>query len=182
MSVAKVVVPTLIDEPGCTVQRVPRDSPFWGRRARPYSPCRRDIVTFVNFLAPVVASIVVGGVQITLYLLGRRSTRERLKSDLELVALLPENSPAREALLKRAEGEISQIVKEEVELTRDPAGATLAVLFLGGALVLAFTAARANPFWWILVAVLAVFGAVGFSLDGVKRRRDEKGNAIRSAR
>ena len=76
MSVAKVVVPTLIDEPGCTVQRVPRDSPFWGRRARPYSPCRRDIVTFVNFLAPVVASIVVGGVQITLYLLGRRSTGE----------------------------------------------------------------------------------------------------------
>jgi len=93
----------------------------------------------VNFLAPVVASIVVGGVQITLYLLGRRSTRERLKSDLELVALLPENSPAREALLKRAEGEISQIVKEEVELTRDPAGATLAVLFLVSRVVSDFT-------------------------------------------
>jgi len=134
----------------------------------------------VNFLAPVVASVIVGGVQITLYLLGRRSTRERLRSDLELVGLLPDNSPARKALLQRAERDINQIVKDEVELTRNPTGATLAVLFLGAALILAFTATRANPFWWILVAVLAVFGAVGFSFDGVKRHRDEKGHAIRN--
>lgn len=133
----------------------------------------------MNFWAPVIASSILSIVNVSIYFLSRTSVRDNLKLDLELVGLLPLESSARRSLLARAESSVEKMVSDESELSRDPTGLTLAVIFLGGAITLGLTAAQSNNYWWILVTVLGMFGLVGLSQDGLKRRRDEKGNAIR---
>jgi hypothetical protein len=132
----------------------------------------------VNLL-PAAGPLLVALVGLLNFVAGRKGPRERLKADLNLAALLPEESAGRRVLLAKAEEAIPKIIKDETELTRDTSGIILASLFLGGAIAVALTIAASNSAWWGLVATLAIFGVVGISQDAVPRRRDARGRPLK---
>ncbi|KAB2341529.1 hypothetical protein [Actinomadura rudentiformis] len=109
-------------------------------------------------------------------------TWKSIKDELEIYSLLPDNSHAKEILLKRAEAAIMQHVEDEKELRRDPFGIVLALTFLTIGATIAALAFRGG--WWLAsllpAAFFVVFGIAGLNLDAVPRQRDEKGRVIKN--
>lgn len=113
------------------------------------------------------------------YVSGRGGARERVREDLELLALLPDDHRLRPVLLSRAEDALDQLLRDESEKTRDTSGIVLALFLLAGAGATGATEVANNALWLLLAVPLAVFGTVGLSQDAVPRRRDERGRAIK---
>jgi hypothetical protein len=104
-----------------------------------------------------------------------------LKQDLKILKELPAESSARERLLEHIDKEIISIIENDEEKTRHPTGAVLAIIFIGTSIFLLIEAIVMGGWWWWLLlpaAIIGIFGAVGFSQDAVRRKRDEKGNAL----
>ncbi|GAA2576839.1 hypothetical protein GCM10010411_06700 [Actinomadura fulvescens] len=101
---------------------------------------------------------------------------------MDIYSLLPDDSRAKEVLLKRAEAAILQHVEDEKELRRDLFGIVLATAFLLIGAAIAALAFRGE--WWLVsllpATFFAIFGIAGLNLDAVPRKRDEKGRVIRS--
>ncbi|RSS34096.1 hypothetical protein [Streptomyces sp. WAC08241] len=104
--------------------------------------------------------------------------RERIKSDLELLSLLPPDSEVAPALRAHIEGGIRQLVEVEDVKRRDPFGIALAIVFILITVAL-LTASFLNGgwYWWLTVpaAVTGIFGIAGLAQDATKRTRDERG-------
>jgi hypothetical protein len=134
-----------------------------------------------NWVTPVAVAVIgVGGSWLQVHR-GRQRRRDLLKHDLEILKELPAESKARERLLEHIDKAILSIIESDEEKTRRPLGIVLAIMFLGFAIFLLVEAIiRGSWWWWLLLpaAVTAIFGAVGLSQDAVRRKRDEKGNAI----
>ncbi len=132
-------------------------------------------------MTPVAVAVIgVGGSWLQVRR-GRPRGRDLLKHDLEILKQLPEDSKARERLLEHIDKEILSIIESDEEKALRPLGIVLAIAFLGLAIFLLVEAIiRGGWWWWLLLpaAVTASFGAVGLSQDAVRRKRDEKGNAI----
>ncbi|WP_263168157.1 SLC19 family protein [Streptomyces sp. SCSIO ZS0520] len=130
-----------------------------------------------------LATVVVGVVGLGGVVLQRRYTRargrDRAKADLELLALLPEDSAVRKDLRDHIDETIRHVIEVEDGERRDTYGIVLAILFLiiGGCLFWAFSA---HEVWWLALAggFFVLFGFVGLSLDAPRRTRDARGNAI----
>ncbi|WP_447038636.1 hypothetical protein [Streptomyces sp. DSM 118878] len=130
-----------------------------------------------------LATIAVGLVGLGGVVLQRRYTRargrDRAKADLELLALLPEDSTVRENLRDHIDETIQHIIKVEDSERRDPFGIVLGGLFLiaGGCLFWAFAVYSG---WWLAVGggFFVFFGIVGLTLDGPSKQRDARGNVI----
>ncbi|MBO8197620.1 hypothetical protein JW613_04730 [Streptomyces smyrnaeus] len=109
----------------------------------------------------------------------RAQGRDRAKADLELLALLPADSEIRDDLRAHIDETIRHVIQVEDSERRDPYGIFLAILFLiaGGGLFWLYAVRGA---WWLAVAAgfFVFFGLVGLNLDGMRRQRDERGNAI----
>ncbi|MEU6814729.1 hypothetical protein [Streptomyces sp. NPDC046860] len=132
-------------------------------------------------LASVAVSVVgVGGV-----MLERRRRepdgRERIKADLELLSLLPEDSPAVPVLRGHVEDAIKQMIEVEDQKRRDPLGIALAIVFILIALgLVAASFLNGGWYWWLTVpgALTGIFGIAGLAQDATRRTRDERGRPI----
>jgi hypothetical protein len=133
------------------------------------------------WVTPVAVSVIgVAGSWLQVHR-GRPHGRDLLKQDLKILKQLPEESTARQRLLEHIDNEVISLIESDEEKTRRPTGIVLAVAFLGLAIFLLVEAiTRAGWWWWLVLpaAVIGIFGAVGLSQDAVRRKRDEKGNAV----
>ncbi|WP_143642149.1 hypothetical protein [Streptomyces viridochromogenes] len=108
-------------------------------------------------------------------------TREIVKQDVELLALLPEDSEAKKLLAKHIDATVRKIVEDEDQRTRDHAGSCLAIGFLGvSAGLLAVSVSRGGAWWWLSVpaVIIGLLGAFGLGQDAVPRRRDARGRPL----
>jgi hypothetical protein len=132
-------------------------------------------------LASVAVSVVgVGGIMIERRRREPRG-RERIKSDLEILSLLPEDSEIAPVLRAHLEDSIKQMVDVEDKKRRDPFGMALAIVFIAissGLLVASFR--NGGWYWWLTIpaAITAIFGVAGLAQDATKRTRDERGRPI----
>ncbi|MFD8267013.1 MULTISPECIES: hypothetical protein [Streptomyces althioticus group] len=132
-------------------------------------------------LASVAVAVVgVGGVMIERRRREPRG-RDRIKTDLELLSLLPTDSELVPEFRAHIEDSIRQIIKGEDEKRRDPFGIALASVFILIAVALV-TASVLNGgwYWWLTVpgAVTGIFGIAGLAQDATKRTRDERGRPM----
>jgi hypothetical protein len=107
--------------------------------------------------------------------------RRQVRQDAELFKLLPEESAARKELLAHIDKQIVRLIRNEDELTRDPTGVLLAIIFLVVAAALVVTSFREGGIWWFLIvpaSFFGIFGLVGLGQDLPRRKRDERGRAI----
>jgi hypothetical protein len=135
-----------------------------------------------SWVTPVAVAVIgVGGSWLQVHR-GRARGRDLLKQDLKILKQLPVESKARQRLLEHIDKEILDIIESDEEKTRNSLGITLAITFLAIAIFLVVEAVILGGWWWFLLlpaGVIAIFGAVGLNLDAVRRKRDDKGNAIR---
>ncbi|MFJ3494838.1 hypothetical protein ACIPPJ_14750 [Streptomyces sp. NPDC086091] len=132
------------------------------------------------FASVGVAVVGVGGVMIERRRREPRG-RERIKTDLELLELLPQDSSVIPVLRSHIEDSIKQIIEVEDKKRRDPAGVVLAIAFiLIAASLFAASFINGGLYWWLTVpgAVTGIFGLVGLAQDATKRNRDERGRPI----
>jgi hypothetical protein len=84
--------------------------------------------------------------------------------------------------LQHIDQSVERLIVDEDELRRDPTGIGLAVFFLISTSVLVVFAIRSGDWWlWPIVAFLGLFGVIGLSQDGSRRKRDAKGRPIRDS-
>ncbi|GAA1580308.1 hypothetical protein GCM10009678_73760 [Actinomadura kijaniata] len=108
-------------------------------------------------------------------------TWKTIKDELEVYALLPDDSKAKKALLERAEAAIARQIAEEGELKREPVGIILATIFLLISAGMILTAFNSGGWWWISLlpaSFFLLFGIAGLQQDAIPRKRDEKGRPI----
>jgi hypothetical protein len=107
----------------------------------------------------------------------RGGARELIKRDLELLGLLPADSPVQPELREHVEHAIRRLIDDEQEKRRDPLGIGLAAfLLLSAALAL-----RAGGYWIWLAAPTGLLGVIGMAQDAVPRRRDDRGRPLRGS-
>ncbi len=131
-------------------------------------------------ISPIVVA-ALAAVTAAIRFWGDRAGRQRLKLDLEILQLLPQDATVRSLWLAQIERRIDDALERESERTRDPSGIVLALLFLAAGGVVTYESASGDfSGWWAaLAAVLVLFGAVGLSQDAIPRRRDARGRPIR---
>ncbi|MEU6174816.1 hypothetical protein ABZ832_23255 [Streptantibioticus parmotrematis] len=128
------------------------------------------------------APIAIAGITVIGSLIQARRkrplTREVVKQDLELLALLPEGSAARDQLQAHVDTTIKKIIEDEDQRTRDATGSCLAAGFLIISIVLLIVAFHRGGTWWWLscpAAIIGLLGCAGLAQDAVPRRRDARG-------
>ncbi|MFI9026535.1 hypothetical protein [Streptomyces sp. NPDC053560] len=104
--------------------------------------------------------------------------RERVKADLELLALLPEDSEMAPALRRHIEESLQKMIEVEDRKRREPVGVVLGLLFIAiaiGLLVVGYV--NGGAYWWLAApaAVIGTFGSAGLAQDVTKQTRDERG-------
>lgn len=132
-----------------------------------------------KFLLALV-TIIVGAVQFW----PRGGRRARIKSDVELYSLLPEEIENRDEFKRHISSQLAQLIKHETVKRRDPTGIILGVVFTAGGSYLGVLAF--NGGWWWLFLVLAIVGVpIGIAMiaDGLsKGERDERGRLLKKNR
>ncbi|MET7665650.1 hypothetical protein ABZS99_44070 [Streptomyces sp. NPDC005463] len=111
----------------------------------------------------------------------RPMTREIVKQDAELLALLPEDSEAKQILAAHIDGAVREIVEGEDEQTRDLGGVLFWISFLVLAVFLVVVAVDRGGYWWLLclpAAVAWLLGAPAVVQDVALRRRDARGRPV----
>jgi len=133
-----------------------------------------DVAKIAAAVGPVVVAFVGAAVAGA----GTRNRRSQLKTDAEVLMLLPENSDARRLMESHIEGSITRMAEDD-EKRRDPMGSVLALLFLGFA-GWTWTLALDGSNWWVAPAIFfTTFGFVGLGSDAFRAKRDERGRRIR---
>jgi len=107
---------------------------------------------------------------------GRR--RAEIKSDVELMNMLPLGNPSRELLDEHVRLSIERLVRRERERRRDASGVVLGLVLIVLGLVFARFAVNASAWWWLAAAPFGALGAYGAMESGARRRRDERGHVI----
>jgi Flp pilus assembly protein TadB len=127
----------------------------------------------------IAASAVIAGAVITT----PRIVRDPLHSiqkQLDVYRLLPDSSPAKQAMLRRVEQQVARLATEDTA-RRNPGGVVLAFLFwllAGAAAWFAWGAGVWGWPLWVLAALLLLFGLVGFAQSITKVPRAENGQTI----
>lgn len=104
------------------------------------------------------------------------AARRRIRSDLEMVQLLPDDSDARARLSEHLEKAVLQLIENETQKRREPVGIVLAVvlLLLAGWFFWFAVSERGAALVLLAVAVVTLVVALaGLAEDAVPRRRDE---------
>jgi hypothetical protein len=113
-----------------------------------------------------------------------RDSRWQIQRDLEIYTALPDSSGSKPGLLAKIDREVALLDRRDLA-RRDPSGIGLAIAFLVIGLALVWLTVSSGRWWWTaspITAGLLVFGIVGLCVSGPKKIRDEKGNALASAR
>ncbi|WP_371795618.1 hypothetical protein [Streptomyces sp. NBC_01718] len=135
-----------------------------------------------SWLVPVVVAFLA-----TIGILINRSYknpqgRERVKLDLEILELLPQESGVRSQLLKHVETSIRRIITVEDVNRRDPAGMTAGALSVLGSGGLFYGGASNDRWWWWFAAAYVLVGGVVIFCRGFKKRqRDIGGSPVAEA-
>ena len=135
-----------------------------------------------NTVLPGGFAVAVGLIAVAREWASSRGARSRIKQDIDLLGLLPDDSAARDALRTHVDRSISRLIETEQELRRDPSGIALAVFF---AMVSVWTVAQAisgSDVWWLATGVAGLFTLAGFAVAVPKVRRDDRGRAIKEDR
>lgn len=136
---------------------------------------------------PIAAAVVAVCGVVGLVIQARRSRHEMddVKRDLEVLALLPDDSEQRAPLQASIEEALARYVADQRDKTRDPSGTALAVLLAGAASFLWWQSASNGGYWWwsaVVAVPCSVFGVVGFFESFLRARRDSKGIRIRASK
>lgn len=111
----------------------------------------------------------------------RPMTREIVKQDAELLALLPEDSEAKRILAAHVDATVRKIVEGEDEQTRDLSGVLFWISFLALGVFLVVVAADRGGYWWLLcvpAAIAWLLGGPAVVQDASLRRRDARGRPV----
>ncbi|MET7529723.1 hypothetical protein [Streptomyces goshikiensis] len=130
-----------------------------------------------------IATIAVGVIGLIGVLVQRRYNRavgrDRAKADLDLLALLPEDSSVRDELRSHIDETIRHIISVEDTERRDAFGIALASAFLVVSAGLGYCFVEYGGWWLALAgAFFFVFGVVGLASDGPRRQRDSRGRRL----
>ncbi|NUS72685.1 MAG: hypothetical protein HOQ05_04680 [Corynebacteriales bacterium] len=132
-----------------------------------------------KFLLALV-TIIVGAIQFW----PRGGRRARIKSDVELYSLLPEEIENREEFRQHISAQLAQLIKRETVKRRDPIGIVLGIVFTGGGAYLGVLAFKGG--WWWFFLVLAIVGVpLGMVMiaDALpKAERDDSGRRLKKNR
>ncbi|MFJ1752213.1 hypothetical protein [Kitasatospora sp. NPDC088134] len=106
--------------------------------------------------------------------------RHRVKMDLELLALLPEESGVKDELREHIDGTLRRIIGVEGVARRDAFGIGVAALFLVVSVALFVAGAlTGGAWWWFTTASLTgAVGVLGMLASAPKRLRDLAGRPI----
>ncbi|ARH91646.1 hypothetical protein ACF082_31380 [Streptomyces lydicus] len=111
----------------------------------------------------------------------RYDGRDRLKRDIELLAMMPDDLEGKSRYREHVDASISILIEDEDVRSRDWVGISMGLTLLAIAVVLAWVGVG-NGGWWHLLTVTAgfiVFAAVVcLSISAGKHRRDERGRVI----
>ncbi|MDC7338553.1 hypothetical protein [Streptomyces lydicus] len=111
----------------------------------------------------------------------RYDGRDRLKRDIELLAMMPDDLEGKSRYREHVDASISTLIEDEDVRSRDWVGISMGLTLLAIAVVLAWVGVG-NGGWWHLLTVTAgfiVFAAVVcLSISAGKHRRDERGRVI----
>jgi hypothetical protein len=111
-----------------------------------------------------------------------RGARSRIKQDLELLALLPDTSPVKQALAAHIERSVTQLITSDDERRRDWSGFSLAVAFAIVTFALANSALDENGWtrgaWWAAATIVGLLAVTGITSSLRKVRRDERGRDL----
>jgi len=134
----------------------------------------------VTKVAAAVGPVVVALVGVAAASAATHNRRSRLKTDAEVLKLLPENGEARKLLAAHIERAIVRLAEDD-EMRRDPLGVVIALMLLGFA---GWTGVLAldHPKWWWAAIPLGSMGAYGFVSDAFRAKRDERGRRLRPTR
>lgn len=130
--------------------------------------------------AILVAAFGVIGVVVERWV-RRPHSRDRVKIDLEILSLLPDESTSKSTLRKHIDETITRIVEIEGSERRDPTGVAAALTLLTFSAVLLFVSLVKRGSWlWLAVPAtfIGVFGVVGFTESVQKRQRDTARRAV----
>ena len=109
---------------------------------------------------------------------GRSGMRAQLKTDLEIVALLPDSSDVKARLQANIDERIGRMIKDESEKRRDLYSTLLGVFLLAFAAWMTTIGDRFWSFWLAPADFVALLGAVGLFQGLVPHKRDERGRII----
>ncbi|MFF7414166.1 hypothetical protein [Streptomyces lydicus] len=111
----------------------------------------------------------------------RYDGRDRLKRDIELLAMMPDDLEGKSRYREHVDASIATLIEDEDVRSRDWVGISMGLTLLAIAVVLAWVGVG-NGGWWHLLTVTAgfiVFAAVVcLSISAGKHRRDERGRVI----
>ena len=132
------------------------------------------------------SAIAVGGLAVTGGVISlsrewsaRHGDRGRIKSDLEILKELPDDSTVKKQLMDYIDRSIEGLISNERVTRREPFGIGLALLFLSVTVWLTLQAVDGSILWWPFVFVGALFTLAGFATALPKVPRDERGRQIK---
>lgn len=138
--------------------------------------------SLLDFLAKALA--VVGGIASLLEVIrrmGRKSERDRLQQDIEMISKLPVDDPRTERALSEVYAKLEKLQNDEYAKSRDTSG-----MVLGAILSVAFGGLTAlfvilGSWWWIaavLCGLLTIVGIYGLATSTRLAVRDEGGTIL----
>ncbi|MFI0788559.1 hypothetical protein ACH4Q6_23535 [Streptomyces lydicus] len=111
----------------------------------------------------------------------RYDGRDRLKRDIELLAMMPDDLEGKSRYREHVDASITTLIEDEDVRSRDWVGISMGLTLLTIAVVLAW-AGVSNGGWWHLLTLTAgvvlFTGVACLSISLGKHRRDERGRVI----
>jgi amino acid transporter len=136
------------------------------------NPAWETTARIAAVLVPLAAALI-GVAQ------GPGRLRARLKTDVEILEKLPENSDARELMLELVDAKTRQLRELELVRSRDPIGTVVGVVGTAGLGWLTVWLAQRDAAWGSILAfvtgVLALFFTIGIFISARRVPRDPKG-------
>jgi hypothetical protein len=122
---------------------------------------------------PIIGIALSGLITVYLKRKEQSDVRAAIKIDAEVLNLLPNTSTVREVLIKHIDDRYTQLIHEEGNAQRDPAGVSAGVFLILVAAAMCFPAVRYGDwYWWIPAIVgfpLGLLGIWGF-IDSLRQK------------